>query len=190
MALADGKDDGLADFAAHRIQQGVFQKYPAEETVGVRGEESVLKVPARVAFLAFVAGFLVGECDPETLLGEQLRSGVGAGVHYDGVDQHAVLYAVHQRVAEGGFAAGAAESAVGVQQQPAFLCARVICCRRCCRRAAQVVAGRCGQPQLVPHEIVKHGAGVAADGTVRFVRNHQVKIGRRKQIPVLVVEQQ
>ena len=54
----------------------------------------------------------------------------------------------------------------------------------------EVVAGRGGQAELVADEVVEDGAGVAADGAVRFVGDDQVEIGRREELLVLVVEEQ
>ena len=56
--------------------------------------------------------------------------------------------------------------------------------------ASEKVAGRGRQPQLVADEVIEYSAGVAADGAVRLVRNHQVEIRGRKLRLVLVVEQQ
>ena len=54
----------------------------------------------------------------------------------------------------------------------------------------EVVARRGGQAELVADEVVEDGAGVAADGAVRFVGDDQVEVGRREELLVLVVEQQ
>ena len=43
VALADCKDDGLAQFAADRIAQGVFEKGLAEQVVGGIGEEAIFQ---------------------------------------------------------------------------------------------------------------------------------------------------
>jgi hypothetical protein len=44
VVLADGEDDGLADLAADRVAQGVFQEGLAEELVGGFGEEALLEL--------------------------------------------------------------------------------------------------------------------------------------------------
>ena len=54
----------------------------------------------------------------------------------------------------------------------------------------EVVARRGGEAELVADEVVEHGAGVAADGAVRFVGDDQVEVGRREELLVLVVEEQ
>jgi hypothetical protein len=130
----------------------------------------------------------------QALIGEQLCGDVGAGVDHHRVDEITVAHAVEQRIAEGGLAGFAAEGAVGVEQQAALGLARVAGAGAFSNfgrvELLEVVARRGGQAQLVADEIVEHGAGVAADGAVRFVGNHQIEIGRRKQAPVLVVEQQ
>ncbi len=54
----------------------------------------------------------------------------------------------------------------------------------------EVVARRGGEAELVADEVVEDGAGIAADGAVRFVGDDQVEIGRREELLVLVVEQQ
>ena len=54
----------------------------------------------------------------------------------------------------------------------------------------EVVARRGREAELVADEVVEDGAGVAADGAVRFVGDHQVEVGRREELLVLVVEQQ
>jgi hypothetical protein len=45
----------------------------------------------------------------------------------------------------------------------------------------QVVARRGRQPELVADEVFEHGAGVAADGAVRFVGDDEIEVGRREQ---------
>ena len=54
----------------------------------------------------------------------------------------------------------------------------------------EVVARRGGQAELVADEVVEDGAGVAADGAVRFVGDDEVEVGRREELLVLVVEEQ
>ena len=54
----------------------------------------------------------------------------------------------------------------------------------------EVVARRGGQAELVADEVVEHGAGIAADGAVRFVGDDEVEVGRREEPLVLVVEEQ
>ena len=54
----------------------------------------------------------------------------------------------------------------------------------------QVVARRGREAELVSDEIIKDGAGVAADGAVRFIRDDEVKIRGRKERLIFVVEQQ
>ena len=49
--LADGEDDGLANLAAYRVAQGIFQKRLAEEFVGGLGEEPFFKLALLVGFL-------------------------------------------------------------------------------------------------------------------------------------------
>lgn len=115
---------------------------------------------------------------------------VGAGVHHGGVDEIPLLHAVEQRIAEGGLAGFAAEGAVGVEQQAALGLARVAAAGFGAVEAAQVIARRGGEAQLVADEIIEHGARVAADGAMRLVRNHQIEIGGREQALVFVVEQQ
>ena len=128
--------------------------------------------------------------DDEALFRKQLGGDVGAGVDHGGVDQIAVLHAIEQRVAEGRLAGFAAEGAVGVQQQAAFGLARIAAARLGAVETAQVVARRGGEAELVADEVIEHGAGVAADGAVRLVGNHQIEVGRREQALVFVVEQQ
>jgi len=98
VVLADGEDDGLADFAADRIAQGVFQKGFAEELVGGVGEEAPLELALLEGLLLVFAG-IVGERDDEALFGKQLGGDLGAGIHHRGVDQVIFLHAVKQRVA-------------------------------------------------------------------------------------------
>ena len=122
--------------------------------------------------------------------GEQLGGDLGAGIHDDGIDQEAVLHAVEQRVAVGGLAVLAAEGAVGVQQQPALGLARVAGGGHGLVEPLQVVAGRGGEAELVADEVVEDGAGVAADGAMRFVGDHQVEVGGREELLIFVVEEQ
>ncbi len=60
----------------------------------------------------------------------------------------------------------------------------------CAVESAQVIARRSGEAQLVANEVVEHGAGIAADRAVRFVRDDEIEVGRREELLVLVVEQQ
>ena len=54
----------------------------------------------------------------------------------------------------------------------------------------EVIARRGGEAELVADEVVEHGAGVAADGAVRFVGDDEVEVGGRKELLVFVVEEQ
>ena len=106
------------------------------------------------------------------------------------VDQIAILDAVEQGVAKGGLSTFAAEGAIGVEQEAPFGITRVAGRGTGLAGTLQIVAGRCGQPELVAHEEVEHRAGVAANRTVCFVGDYQVEIGRGKKMLVLVVEQE
>ena len=61
MVLADRKDDGLADFAADRVAQGVFQKGLAEELVGGIGKETLLELALLEGLLLIFAASSVKE---------------------------------------------------------------------------------------------------------------------------------
>ena len=60
VVLADGKDDGLANFTADGVAQGVFEKGLAEKRVGGVGKESLLELALFVGFLVIFA-FGIGE---------------------------------------------------------------------------------------------------------------------------------
>jgi hypothetical protein len=60
VVLADGEDDRLADFAADRVAQGVFQKGLAQELVGGVGEETLLEL-ALLEGLLLVLAAVIGE---------------------------------------------------------------------------------------------------------------------------------
>ena len=64
MVLADGEDDGLANFAADGVAQGVFEKGFAEELVGGLREETLLEL-ALLERLVVVVAFVVLERDDE-----------------------------------------------------------------------------------------------------------------------------
>ena len=181
MVLADGEDDGFADFPADGIAEGVFQKGLAEKLVGGVGKETLLELALLEGLLLVFAG-IVGERNDEAFLGEQFRGDFGAGVHHCGVDQVALLHAVQQGVAEGRLAVLAAESAVGVQQQAALSLARVAGAGIGTVEPSEVVARRGGEAELVADEVVEDGAGIAADGAVRFVGDDQIEIGRREEL--------
>ena len=189
VVLADGEDDGLADLAADRIAQGVFQKGLAEELVGGVGEEALLELALLEGLLLVFAG-VVGERDDEALFGKQLGGDLGAGIHHRGIDQEAVLHAIEQGVAEGRLAVLAAEGAVGVEQQAALGLARVAGGGLGAVEPLEVVARRGGEAELVADEVVEDGAGIAADGAVRFVGDDEIEVGRREELLVLVVEEQ
>ncbi len=189
VVLADREDDGLADFAADRVAQGVLEESLTEDGVGGVGEESFLELALFEGLLLVLAGVVV-ERDDEALIGEQLRGDFRASVHHGRVDQVAVFHAVEQGIAEGRLAALAAEGAVGVQKQAALGLARVAGAGVAGVEAPQVVPGRGGQAQLVADEVVEHRAGVAADGAVGLVRDHEVEVRRRKEALVFVVEKQ
>ena len=95
VVLADGEDDGLADLAADRIAQGVFEEGLAEELVGGVGEEALLEL-ALLEGLLLVLAVVVGERDDEALFGEQFGGDLGAGIHHRRIDQEAFLHAVQQ----------------------------------------------------------------------------------------------
>ena len=114
---------------------------------------------------------------------------VAAGVHDGGVDEVAVLHAIEQGVAEGGLAVVAAEGAIGIEHEAALELARVSGRGLVLVEFLEVVARRGGEAELVADEIVEHGAGIAADGAVRFVRDDEVEIGGRKERLVFVVEE-
>ena len=189
VVLADGKDDRLADLAAHGIAQRVLQEGLAEDPVGRFGEEAPLELALLVRLFLLLPG-VIGDGDDETLVRQQLCRHLGTGVHHGGVDQVAVLHAVEQRVPEGGLPALAAEGAVGVHQQPALGFARVPRRGAGPVEALQVVPGRRGKAELVADEVVEHRAGVSADGAVRLVGDHEIEVGGREEGLVLVVEQQ
>ena len=55
VVLADGEDDRLADLAADRVAQGVFQERLAEDCVGRAGEEPLLELALLVRLLLVLA---------------------------------------------------------------------------------------------------------------------------------------
>ncbi len=52
-----------------------------------------------------------------------------------------------------------------------------------------VVLGRGGEAELVAHEILEHRACVATNGSVRFVGDDEVEVGRGKLLVLVAVEQ-
>ena len=189
VVLADGKDDRLADLTADGVPQGVFKERLAEELIGGIGEKALLELALLKDLLLILAG-VVGERDDESLVGKQLSCDACAGIHDRGIDQVALFHAVQQGVAESRLAVLAPEGAVGVEEQTALALAWVAGSRVRAVEPPQVVAGRGGQDELPADEVVEHCAGVATDGAVRFVGDHQVEVGRREELLVLVVEEQ
>ena len=53
----------------------------------------------------------------------------------------------------------------------------------------QIVLGGGGEAELVTHKVIEYGAGVAADGAMSFIGDHQIEIGGREERLVFVVEQ-
>ncbi len=133
---------------------------------------------------------LVGECDDKPLLRKQFGRDRGARIHDGRIDQKAIFHAVKQRIAERGLTVFAAEGAVGIEQQTALRFAWVARSRRSLVEALEIIARRGREAELVADEIVEHGARIAADGTMRFVGNDQIEIGRRKKLLIFVIEQQ
>ena len=84
--LADGEDDGLADFAADGVAQGLFKEGFAEEGVGGGGKEAFFEVALFMGSLLFFAGFFIDKRECEALFGEELRGDIGADAYYIGVD--------------------------------------------------------------------------------------------------------
>jgi hypothetical protein len=80
VVLADGKDDRLADLAADRVAQRMFEEGFAENLVGGFGEETLLELAVLISLLTLRAIF-VGELNKEALVGEQLGSDIAAGVN-------------------------------------------------------------------------------------------------------------
>ncbi len=196
MVLADGKDDRLADFAADRVAQGVFQERLAQELVGGVRKEAPLELALLESLLLILAG-VIGERDNEAFLGKQRGGDLGAGVHHRRVDQEALLHAIKQRVAEGRLAVLAAKGAVGVEKEAGARPRAGRGCPASSCRSAQVIARGGGEAQPVADEpVVEHGAGyiVTADGAVAALRvgdDVRSKVGRARKsfwFFILVIE--
>ncbi len=95
MVLADGKDDGLADFATYRITQRILKKGLAEKLVGGIGKESLFELALLECFLLIISGF-VGKRNNETFFRKQVGGNLRAGIHDGGIDQKALFYAIEQ----------------------------------------------------------------------------------------------
>ena len=189
VVLADREDDRLADFSAHRVAQRVFEEGLAQKLVGGLGEEALLEFALLEGFLLVFAG-VVGEGDDEAFLGQQFRGDVGARVDHRRIDQIALFDAVEQGVAESRLTVLAAEGAIGVEQQSSLGLARIARAGLRAVEAAQVIARGGGEAELVADKVVEDRACVAADRAVRFIGDDEIKIGRRKELLILVVEQQ
>ena len=176
VVLADGEDDGFADFAADGITQGVFQKSLTKQLVGCIREKAFLELALFVGFFLIVAA-VVGVVDNKAFFGQQLGGDVSARIDDGGVDEVALFHAIEQGIAERGLAVFATEGAIGIEQQAAFGFAWVARRRFGFVESLQVIARRGGQPQFVANEVIEHCARVATDGTVRFVGDHQIEIG-------------
>ena len=88
------------------------------------------------------------------------------------------LHAIKQGVAERGLAVVATEGAVGIEQQAALELARIFGRGLVLVELFEVIARRGGEAELVADEVVEDGAGVAADGAVRFVGDDEIEVGR------------
>ncbi|MCG3768872.1 MAG: hypothetical protein JW394_0993 [Nitrospira sp.] len=67
VVLADGEDDGLADLAADRIAQGIFEKGFTEELISGYREKPSFKL-ALLESLIVVIAFVVFERNNEALV--------------------------------------------------------------------------------------------------------------------------
>ncbi len=187
--LADSEDNGLPNLAADRVAQGIFEEGFAEELVGGLGEESLLKLPL-LERLAVVVAFVVLERDDETIVRKKLRGDGAAGIDDGRVDEEAILDAIKEGVAEGGLAVVAAKGAVGIEHETALELARVFGGQLVFIELLEVVERRGGEAKLVADKVIEHGASIATDGAVSFVRDDEVEIGRRKELLVFVIEEQ
>ena len=93
VVLADSEDNGLANFPADGVAQGIFEKSLAEKHVGGVGKESLLELALFVGFVVILA-LGIGERNDEALLREELCCHIGAGINNGWVDQDAIFYAI------------------------------------------------------------------------------------------------
>ena len=186
VVLGHAEDEGLADLAGDGVLQGVLEEGLAENCVCLAGQEFTFEILVRVNLLDKLAVF-VRHHHGIALIGKHLGGDLRAGIGDDGVHKESISHAVQQAVAVGGFTRGAAERFIGVQQQAAFDLSRIVCAN--IFDVLKVVFGCGGQAQLVADEIVEHRPAVAPDAAVGFVRDNQIKVGRREQLTVLVIEQ-
>ena len=84
----------------------------------------------------------------------------------------------------------ATEGAVGIEHETALELARVFGGGLVLVELLEVVE-RCGrEAELVADKVIEHGAGITADGAVRFVGDDEVEVGGRKELLVFIVEEQ
>ena len=188
VVLADCEEDGFADLTTYRVPESVFEEGLAEDLVGGFREEASLELALPIGLFVVLA-VVIGERYDEALFGEEFGSNFGARVHHCWIDEETVSYPVDQRVAKGRLPALAAEGPVGVHEKAAFGLAWVPCPGFVGVEALQIVARCCGESEFVTNEIIEHGAGVATDGTVGLVGDHQVEVSWREQPLVFVVEE-
>ena len=83
-----------------------------------------------------------------------------------------IVHTINQRIAEGWFAAFAAEGFVGIQELAAFPRPGIISRKIIPVHISQIILGRCSQAKLISDEVFKHGTAVSADGTMTFICNY------------------
>ena len=118
--LTHGKDDGFANLTADRVAIRVLQKCFAEKLIGGVGEKALLELALFESFF-LIFTLIVFEIYDETLFRQKLCGDFTAGIHDGWIDKVAIFNAIEQGIAEGGLAVLAAEGAVGVEQQTAFV---------------------------------------------------------------------
>jgi hypothetical protein len=155
----------------------------------VASEKALLKFPLLEGLLLVLPG-IVRERDDKALVGKEFGGDPGTGVHHSRTNEEALFHAVQQGVSEGGLAVLAAEGTVGIQQQAAFALTRIAGARIGTVEPAEVVARRGAEAEFVAHEVVEDGAGIAADGAVRFVGDDEIEVGRRKELLVFIIGEQ
>ena len=93
MALADGKDDRLADLATDGIAEGILKEGLAEKLVGRLGEEALFEFALGEALLGGVP-LLIFDGRDIAFIGEELGGDIAPGIDDGGIDEESVLHSI------------------------------------------------------------------------------------------------
>jgi len=175
MVLAQGENDGFANFICDRVAQGIFKKGLSKDAVGFFREKFLFKIAGNKS-LRFLPVF-GGDGHGVAYIGKQLGGDFRSGIQHAGVYQESVFHAIEQRIAVGGVAAFAAKGGVGIPRHPALNFPGVVVPHHVLIHAFRVIPGRGGQAQFIAVEIFENRPCVA-----RMLRCDSSEMSRSKSL--------